>query len=191
MVCLGLAAVAGLLLPARSLAQGIKKQATLEVDGGRLVTVLAFSPDGKLLVGGEDQPGLAGMLWVWDVAKGRKLVSFKGHQGRVQAIAISPDGKTVASGDRSGEIKVFEAATGKEKITLKPRFGGEMFLALKFSADGTTLTSASQISVTNWDLGTGKDKDSFSLGSAGEEDENQYDVATISADGMPMVASLA
>jgi WD40 repeat protein len=172
-----------LLLTNRCVAQEIKKRADLEVDPARLVTTLAFSPDSKILVGGEDHTGLAGRVWVWDVTTGKRVVSFQGHHGRVISLAISPDGKTVASGDRGGEIKLFEAATGKEKATLKPQLGGEDFLALTFGADGKTLTSVSQLELKVWELSSGKGKKSVPLRSDVGEGENLYQVARFSADG--------
>jgi WD40 repeat protein len=39
----------------------------------------------------------------WDLASGKKLVTFKGHAGPVNAVAFSPDGLQLASasGDKT------------------------------------------------------------------------------------------
>ena len=66
---------------------------------------------------------------VWDAQTGRELLTCKGHTGGVQSVAFSPDGKRLASGSRAwdaaknayvaGEVKVWDAQTGQELLTLK------------------------------------------------------------------------
>ena len=41
------------------------------------------------------------------------------HDGRVQAVAYSPDGKMLASGSEDKTIKLWDVTTGKERATLK------------------------------------------------------------------------
>jgi WD40 repeat protein len=80
-------------------------------------------------------------------------VTFKGHTFRVDKTALSPDGKILASGGgdtRGGELKLWDAATGKE-ITSLPGFTNSIY-ALVFSPDGKTLASAGISPVQVWDV---------------------------------------
>ena len=43
---------------------------------------------------------------------------LSGHQGSVLAVAFSPDGKTLVSGSRDHEIKLWDVASGSLKRTL-------------------------------------------------------------------------
>src|SRR5207249_33830 len=59
-----------------------------------VITSLAFSPDGRLLVsGGSDQT-----VRLWEVLTGREIFAFQKHQGPVTAVAFSANGRLVASG---------------------------------------------------------------------------------------------
>jgi serine/threonine protein kinase/WD40 repeat protein len=81
---------------------------------------------------------------IWDVAAGKIRYRLKGHTAKVWDVAFSPDGKRIASlanetfGDRVGEIKLWDTATGAELMELKP----DVRLPqgnLHFNADGTRL----------------------------------------------------
>src|SRR5262249_10885594 len=86
---------------------------------------VAFSPDGTRLasVGGpalkEAKPVLA---MVWDLATA-KATELKGHAETVHGVAFSPDGKRLASGSSDRTVKVWDAATGEELITLRGHTG--------------------------------------------------------------------
>lgn len=56
------------------------------------VTALAFHPEGRLLVGGDDSTA-----HVWDTVEGKEVGRYKCPNG-IEAVAVSPDGKTVAIG---------------------------------------------------------------------------------------------
>ncbi len=79
---------------------------------------------------------------------------------RVTALDFSPDGKTLAVGSgepsRSGQIKLFDLATGEEKLTIKEPHS-DTVNCLAFSPDGKQLAScAADRFVKLWNLADGK-----------------------------------
>jgi WD40 repeat protein len=79
--------------------------------------------------------------------------------GPIYALAISPDGKTLAVGSHMGLsadwVRLFDMETLKEKGALKGH--GKAITALAFSADGKWLASGSKdCQIGIWDLKTGK-----------------------------------
>jgi WD40 repeat protein len=56
-------------------------------------TRVAFTPDGQTLL----HAGLDLGIHVWDIVSGQELKSFKGHSGAVNAVAVAPNGKMLAS----------------------------------------------------------------------------------------------
>ncbi len=67
---------------------------------------LAFSPDGGFLALGDGQ-----LVRVREVATGEEWVVFDGHHGiyhRVESLAFSPDGRTLASGGADASILIWD-----------------------------------------------------------------------------------
>jgi RNA polymerase sigma factor (sigma-70 family) len=132
--------------------------------------VTALSQDGKWVVGGGDEPNsqFASNLVVWDFETGKVKhdlsdVARQSDLGSLRAIAISPDGKLLATGGVGGNgIMLSDMETGKRKHLLKadmkeaseePRF----ILSLAFSPDGKLLASAgADGAVTLWDVDKGE-----------------------------------
>jgi WD40 repeat protein len=138
------------------------------------VRALCFSRDGKRLVsggGGCDGPGkpLPGDVKIWDVRAGREVLSLGGHTGGVHSVALSPDGRLLASGgwvrDGSGEVTVgvvtvWDAHTGREVLNLKGPTNDRAGLvdSVAFSPDGKRLASVSGgKTVQVWDVETGQE----------------------------------
>jgi len=84
-----------------------------------------------------------------------------GHKGQVIALAISPDGKLIATGSKDKTVKLWDANTGKLTATLTGH-KGKIYKVI-FSPDGRTVASASDDKVPKlWDAQTGQLKASLS-----------------------------
>jgi WD40 repeat protein len=67
------------------------------------VDSVAYSPDGKTLALGSHL-----MIYLWNVATGKQLLSLKGDHTPTYTVAYSPDGKTLASGGKDRTIKLWD-----------------------------------------------------------------------------------
>jgi WD40 repeat protein len=98
----------------------------------------------------------------------RERLTLQGHTNSVDKVALSADGKRLASGGMDRTVKVWDTATGKLLATLEGHTAG--VTALAFSPDGRTLASASQEvdqekqpgpEVKLWDVATGRVRAAF------------------------------
>ena len=105
---------------------------------------IAFSSDGRLAVSGSSDETVI----VWDVATGQILYRFDGHDVSqdfedVYSVAISPDGKTVLSGD-SRQVIWWDIETGEilRSFVIEDTHTntdvGSIAWDLKFSPDGSS-----------------------------------------------------
>ena len=85
-------------------------------------------------------------------ATGRRSASLTGHAGPVTSVAFSPDGKTLASGNTDGTIRMWDMASGRP-IGQPPHRPPRRHLSVAFSPDGKTLASGNvDHTVQLWDL---------------------------------------
>jgi hypothetical protein len=117
-----------------------------------------FTPDGKTLIaaGGSFDP----RIFVYDTATAKERRQLKGHTDYIEAIALSPNGKTLASAAWDKTVRLWDLDTGKEQQSWA---GSESYHArMGFTADGTGLFATDGTgAVYLRDLSTGKPRRSF------------------------------
>jgi WD40 repeat protein/serine/threonine protein kinase len=115
---------------------------------------VAFSPDGmRLATAGMDsldrQP-LEPAVRNWDATTGRRQLVPKGPVSGIIQVVFSPSGKQVAAAGSDGKVRIWDAATGAEVLTVDGHF------SLSFSADGKWLATGSPDGpVRLWDAASG------------------------------------
>ena len=108
--------------------------------GGKVNSIihkLAFSPDAKTIAGVNQM----GNFRIWDANTGAELLSFTatGHTERLNALAFSQDGSTLASGSAT-TIQLWDALTFTESS--QPMVTYTWLRALTFSPDGRRVIGA-------------------------------------------------
>jgi WD40 repeat protein len=90
-----------------------------------------------------------GTIRVWDAESGKEICSFMGHSKQSQkrdplrrillSVTMSGDGKRIFTGGDDGTVRVWDAETGVEKLTLKGHTGPVTSVAI--SGNGKRLIS--------------------------------------------------
>jgi WD40 repeat protein len=113
----------------------------------------AFFPDGKTLVTGDFIK--TGTVTFWNVSTGEYIRSLSGHSLVVNSVAISPDGKLLATGSRDLTVKIWDILSGKVLFTFTHDQG---VCRAEFSPDGKWLATREDMGgwVRLWDVKTGK-----------------------------------
>jgi RNA polymerase sigma factor (sigma-70 family) len=122
------------------------------------LVALVFSPDSKILVAGIQMLDIGHRAIVFETATGKELAPFERPVSSLWSAAISPDGKTLATGaGEGGVIRLWEVATRKIRLVLRGEQGS--IHALAFSLDGLRLASAgNDTTALIWDLSAGAGK---------------------------------
>jgi hypothetical protein len=116
-----------------------------------IVRAISFRADGTQLAASYD----AWNARLWDVESGRELAAFKGPAGSYTSVQVTPDGKTVATGDQRG-TRLWDVPSGA--IRTLEAVGGN-FTAVCLAPDGRTLAGGNDgQTVTLWDVKTGRKK---------------------------------
>ncbi|MFZ2955633.1 MAG: HEAT repeat domain-containing protein [Candidatus Ozemobacteraceae bacterium] len=103
----------------------------------KLVSCIAYSPDGKRIAsGGYDQS-----IRMWDAVNGEQIQILTGHDDYVKAVAFSPDGKKLASGSSDKTVRIWDAESGTELQCLRGHEGSVECVA--FSPLANALASGS------------------------------------------------
>ncbi len=123
----------------------------------RPIRTFAFSPDGtRVATSSHDMFRGDGAVQVWDAATGRPVAPAM-KTGWVAALAFSPDGRLLVTGDYARQVRSWDVATGKPVGPVLAHPG--VPFQVRFSPDGKTL-AVSMVDSANearlWDVATGR-----------------------------------
>ena len=122
---------------------------TISVGRPVRVRTLAFSPVNETLAAGTED----GLIHLLEVNGG--ATSWSADQGRIQALAFSPDGGLLATGGTTSDIRLWVLDAGRQTPDAGPVLQGHEgpVNTLAFSPDGSKLASGSaDHSVQIWDI---------------------------------------
>lgn len=93
-----------------------------------------------------------GFEWFyWQRRIHRDLRTFRGHSGVLRGVAISPDGRLVATAaDAEGNARLWDSGTGRDLHTFS--FPNQTCRAVAFSSDGKLLAVSGGKEVVVWDI---------------------------------------
>jgi WD40 repeat protein len=103
-------------------------------------TLLAYSPDGKMLVASRSKRinGKDCDVRIWDSATGALEVTLQGHSAIVQSVAFTPDGRRLWTASEDRTIKLWDAGSGQQ---LRSFPVSQIPYLVAFSPDGMRLVA--------------------------------------------------
>jgi WD40 repeat protein len=123
------------------------------------VTAVAFSPDGKFVLGGCDDK----IIRLWDAQSGELLSSLSGHADKVTCVTFFPkNGRYVISGSHDKMVRLWDLQLGKELRCFQGHAGNVLGVAFMPMSTRHLFASAGQDrTIRLWDVQTGKEHRSF------------------------------
>ncbi len=146
---------------------GLYRLAVWEVSTGRQlvnlgpnarIRVCSFSPDGKIIAGGDDE----GWVRFWSVDGSTSKVAPTRHEQGVVSVAFSNDGKTLVTGSMENDFKLWDVAKAEEIVGYSEGLGsgwGKRPCFAHYFGDSNNVVSASENKLRIRDLNTTLEKE--------------------------------
>ena len=130
-----------------------------ELSGGRfsrrsVLKGVGYGVGGTATLGVASVAGFSPGSPGWRLLNDQSIRTFRGHDARVAAVAVAPDGRTAISASKDGTLKAWDIASARVERTYESH-GGALY-AVAISPDGKIAISGGEDKILKvWDTATG------------------------------------
>jgi WD40 repeat protein len=146
-------------------------------------TALIFSPNDRVLATSGDS-----IIRLWDLKTGQELHPADGHSDRVNAVAVSTDGRIVTSVSADDcTVGIWDRATGRQLHMLAGH--KDSIDAFALSPDGKSLfLGGFDGMIRQWDTASGEPRRIFTMKGPPKNEEQRVLAMCLSSDGRTLAA---